>query len=322
MRVLLTGVAGFIGSHLAERLLKGRHEIIGIDNFDPLYPRNGKQWNLRDARKMGRLDLYEINVADAGQVDKLFRSVRIDAIVHLAARCGAVDSMHSPVLHDRTNALGTLNLLEAARRNGPKRFLLASCASVYGDLGGPAKESQAGLLPVSAHGVSKLAAERYARVYHELFGIRTTILRFFTIYGPRQRPDMAIVRFARGILKGESVDLYEGGGTSRDYVFVSDAVDAIVRALEKEESFGIYNVGSGQEITTKDVLAEVEGYYGQKVKARRVALPSGVPRRVVADTTAARKGLGWSAVTPLGEGIRQYFDWFMKSRPTLRMVMR
>lgn len=323
MRVLLSGAAGFIGSHLAENLLRAKHDIVAIDNYDPVYPRDAKTWNLRDARKMGRFDLYEHDVSNYGAVENMLKTTRFDVVVHFAARSGAKGSLENAAAYNKINVTGTLNLLEAARRHGPKRFVLASCASVYGHCAKPANEKDLDILrPVSIYGVSKLTAERYARVYHELFGLKMTILRLFTIYGPRQRPDQALVRFARALLKGERLDIYDAGQTRRDYTFVLDAVDAATRAIQRDEAFQIYNIGSGKGTPAKEIMAHIEALFGQKMKTHSVATPADIPESAIADTSHAASALGWKATTDLKTGIQAFFNWFTKSRPTMRMLAR
>jgi UDP-glucuronate 4-epimerase len=322
MRILLTGAAGFVGSHLAESLLRARHEIVAIDNYDPLYPRDAKTWNLRDARKMGRFDLYEHDICNYGQLEHMLKTTRFDVIVHLAARSGARGSLEHAPTYNKINVTGTLNLLEAARRHGPKRFVLASCASVYGDCDGAANEEKMELTPLSVYGVSKLTAERYARVYHDLFGMKVTILRFFTLYGPRQRPDQALVRFARALLKGEKIDLSDGGKIQRDFTFVLDAVDAATRAIQKDEPFQIYNIGTGKAVAIKDVMGHLEALYGQKVKTRSIPASAEIPPKAVADIRHISQALGWKPTTDLKTGVQAFFNWFTKSRPTMRMLAK
>lgn len=322
MRVLLTGAAGFVGSHLAEALLRNRHEIVAIDNFDPQYGRDAKQWNLRDARKMGRFDLYEHDICNYGVLENMLKTTRFDVIVHFAARSGAKGSLEHAAAFNKTNVTGTLNLLEAARRHGPKRFVLASCASIYGKKDSPCREKDLDLHPLSIYSVSKLTAERYARVYHELFGMKVTILRFFTLYGPRQRPDQLLVRCARAFLKADKLDLHDNGKTKRDYTFVLDAVDAAVRAIQRDEAFQLYNIGSGKGFTPKEVVSHLETLYGQKVKTRNVPMPDELPETLVADISHTTNVLGWKPTTDLKSGVQQFFNWFTKSRPTMRMLAR
>jgi UDP-glucuronate 4-epimerase len=322
MKILLTGAAGFVGSHLAESLLRARHEIVAIDNFDPYYRRDAKQWNLRDARKMGRFDLYEYDICNYATLENLLKSTRFDAIVHLAARSGSQESLEHAAMFSRINATGTLNLLEAARRFGPRRFVLASSGAVYGQKAGPVSESDLDLKPLSIYGVTKLTAERYARVYHELFGMKVTILRFFTLYGPRQRPDQLLHKFARALLKGERIDFYDGGKIRRDFTYVLDAVQCAARAIERDEPFRIYNVGSGKGATVKEFMSHIETLFGQRLKSRSVPVPPELPASEIADTALTRKELEWEATTDLKTGVEAFFHWFTKSRPTMRLLAR
>jgi len=256
VKTIVTGGAGFIGSHLVDRLLAEGGEVIVVDNFDPFYDRACKERNLIEARHHPRFRLVELDIRDARTTQALAEETRPDVIVHLAARAGVRPSIADPRLYTEVNVLGTLSWLEAASRLKPRpRFVYASSSSVYGDrVAGPFRESDPVDLPVSPYAASKRACELLAHTFHHLHGLPVTGLRLFTAYGPRNRPDLAIAKFTRLIDMGLPVPMFGDGTSRRDYTYVDDIVDGIVRAIERCSGHHLYNLGNSQPVALGDVI--------------------------------------------------------------------
>jgi UDP-glucuronate 4-epimerase len=256
VKILVTGGAGFIGSHLVDRLLSDDAEVTVLDNFDPFYSEAIKQSNLIWALRQPRCRMVELDIRDADGVDRLIQATRPDVIVHLAARAGIRPSIEDPVEYTSVNVLGTVHLLQSACRLEPRpRFVFASSSSVYGDRpDAPFRETDPVDLPVSPYAATKKACELLAYTFHHLHGLPVTSLRFFTAYGPRNRPDLAIAKFARLIEAGEPVPMFGDGTTRRDYTFVEDIVDGVVRAIDRCNRYRIYNLGDSSPLELIDVI--------------------------------------------------------------------
>jgi UDP-glucuronate 4-epimerase len=305
VKILLTGGAGFIGSHLLERLVARGDRVTVVDELNDYYDPGLKRANLDLARKAGPFDFARRDICD-GCADLL----KVDAIVHLAARAGVRPSLADPELYQRVNVDGTLRLLEDARRAGVRRFVFASSSSVYGDGASvPFREDQGPLDPVSPYGATKLIGEYYLHVYAKLHGMRTTALRFFTVYGPRQRPDMAIVPFARRILRGEEITLFGDGSTERDYTYIDDILQGLLAALDRDEEFEIYNLGGSRTVRLSYLIEVLEKTLGKPAKIRRLAEQPGDMRRTCASIEKARTRLGYDPQVPIEEGIRRVAGW-------------
>lgn len=310
---LVTGAAGFIGSHLVERLLADGHDVIGIDDFDSFYPRTAKERNLVSARANPRFRFHKIDLRDSQAVAAALErdGVRPDAIVHLAAKAGVRPSISDPVGYQEVNVAGTQNLLELARRLGVKQFVFASSSSVYGiNPNVPWREDDAVLQPISPYASNKLSAELMGHVYSHLYGIRFLALRLFTVYGPRQRPDLAIHKFARLMRAGEPVPVFGDGTTRRDYTFVGDVVDALAAALRYDGSrYEVINVGHNEPVSLNTLIKELESALGVRaILDRRPEQPGDVPQ-TWADLTKARSLLGYQPRVSLREGLRRFADW-------------
>lgn len=312
MRVLVTGAAGFIGSTLADRLLAGGDEVVGVDNFDPFYPESRKRSNLEAALGHPRFRLVELDIGDAEGVGAIVREVRPEAIAHLAARAGVRPSIESPDLYASTNLVGTTNLLEAARRlDPPPRFVYASSSSVYGEReDGPFRETDPVDRPISPYAASKRACELMAHAFHHVHGLPATGLRFFTAYGPRNRPDLAIAKFARLIDSGEPVPMYGDGSTRRDYTYIDDIVDGIVRAIDRCEGYRIYNLGNSDPIELRAMIEAIGEAMGVVPEIRRMPEQAGDVRITCADITLASAELGYTPRTPFREGIDRFVAWY------------
>jgi UDP-glucuronate 4-epimerase len=315
MKVLITGAAGFIGSTLADRLLDRGDAVVGVDNFDPFYPESRKRANLVGALRDPRFRLVELDIRDADRVEAVISGERPEAIVHLAARAGIRPSIEAPSLYASVNLVGTTNLLEAARRvDPPPRFVYASSSSVYGDRPtSPFRESDPVDLPISPYAASKKACELMAHVFHHVHGLSVTGLRFFTAYGPRNRPDLAIAKFARLIDRGEPVPMFGDGTTRRDYTFIDDIVDGITRAVDRCDGHHLYNLGHSQPIELRAMIEALGEAMGQVPVIQRMPEQSGDVRLTCADISLASAELGYAPGTPFRVGIRRFVEWYREA---------
>ncbi len=312
MRIVVTGGAGFIGSHLVDRLLRDGREVVVVDDFDPFYPRAMKEANLAAALASPRCRLVEMDVRDAAGADALVQTARPDAIVHLAAKAGVRPSIAEPSLYADVNVIGTVRWLEAACRIEPRpRFVYASSSSVYGDRAtAPFKESDPVDAPVSPYAASKKACELMAHAFHHLHGLPTTGLRFFTAYGPRNRPDLAVASFAGLIVRGEPVPMFGDGGTRRDYTYVEDVVDGVVRAIDRCTSHHLYNIGNASPIELRTMIETLGEALGKTPVVKRLPEQPGDVRQTFADVSRASRELGYQPTTPFREGVDRFVAWF------------
>jgi UDP-glucuronate 4-epimerase len=311
MRTIVTGGAGFIGSHLVDRLLAEGHEVTAVDNFDAFYPRALKERNLAAARGSPQFRLVELDIRDANGVERLVGAVQPEAIVHLAARAGVRPSIEAPALYADVNVVGTVHWLEAARKIEPRpRFVYASSSSVYGDRpDAPFRETDPVDLPVSPYAATKKACELFAHTYHHLHALPVTGLRFFTAYGPRNRPDLAIAKFAALIERDQPVPMFGDGSTRRDYTYVSDIVDGIVRAIEHCRAHHLYNLGNSHPIALADMIAELGAVLGKIPRIQHLPEQPGDVRMTCADVSRAAGELGYAPRTPFREGLQQFVTW-------------
>jgi UDP-glucuronate 4-epimerase len=310
MRVVVTGVAGFIGSHLTERLLADGCSVVGIDSFDEFYDPRVKEANLERSKSRDSFRLVRGDIRDEEAVEATFSGGAVDAVVHLAARAGVRPSIEDPALYASVNVHGTTRFLEAARRHGVQKFVLASSSSVYGNNAKvPFAEDDAVDHPISPYAATKRACELIAHSYHHLFGTDVACLRLFTVYGPRQRPDLAIHKFARLMASGREIELYGDGSSARDYTYVEDIVDGIVRATERIEGFRIWNLGGSQPVTLEELVARLDHALGVKPRIRRLPSQPGDVRRTWADVSRAGAELDWSPRVDLEQGLRLFVQW-------------
>ena len=310
-RIVVTGGAGFIGSNLVDRLLAEGCEVIAVDNFDDFYDAALKRSNLAEAGRHAGFRLVEFDVRDEARVGALFREVRPDAVVHLAARAGVRPSIERPALYADVNVTGTAVVLQAVSRlDVPVRFLYASSSSVYGDRSEvPFREDDPVDEPVSPYAATKRGCELLAQSFHRLYGLPVTGLRFFTAYGPRNRPDLAIAKFADLIESGRPVPMYGDGSTRRDYTYIEDLVDGVVRALERCEGMHLYNLGNSKPVVLREMIAALGEALGREPIVERLPEQPGDVRQTYADVTRARTELGYDPRTPLEEGLRRYVAW-------------
>jgi UDP-glucuronate 4-epimerase len=310
MHVLVTGGAGFIGSHLVDRLLADGHHVTTIDCFDPFYDEGVKRANIADHLESSRFSLVEADIRDLDGLRSLCAS-EFDAIVHLAALAGVRPSIQAPLRYQDTNVRGTQNLLEFAKDKGIKQFLFASSSSVYGvNKNVPWSEEDHVLLPISPYASTKVSGELLGHVYSHLFGIRFVGLRFFTVYGPRQRPDLAFHKFARLMLEGRPIPVFGDGGTRRDYTFIGDIVDGICGALEYTSSaYEIINLGNNQTVTLTEMVAALESALGVRANIERLPEQPGDVPQTWADISKAERLLGYAPRTTLKEGLQSFAEW-------------
>lgn len=310
--LLITGGAGFIGSHLAERLLREGNRITILDDFNGYYDPNLKTRNLQAIRNDIRLIRGDIRNEEL--IDRSFAEGKFDQVVHLAARAGVRPSITDPKLYYSTNIDGTFNLLDACRRHGVGRFTFASSSSVYGiNKKVPFSESDVLERTISPYAATKLAGEQICSNYAHLFGIRCQCLRFFTVYGPRQRPDLAIAKFTKHILSGIPIQQYGDGTTARDYTYIEDIINGVVAAIAyDDDSFNIFNLGGSATTTLGELIRMIEEATGKTALIERLPDQLGDVPRTYADVEKSRNLLGYEPQTPIREGINKYVKWYQE----------
>lgn len=313
MRVLVTGAAGFIGSHVCERLLADGHDVVGYDHFNTFYDPALKEANVAAIAALGG-DRFGLVRADLRDLPALQAATDgVDAVVHLAAMAGVQPSIREPLVYEDINIRGTLHVLEAMRAAGVKRLVFASSSSVYGNAErAPFSEDARVDRPISPYAATKKAGELLCHTWHHLHAINTVCLRFFTVYGPRQRPDLAINKFIRLIDHGEPLSLYGDGSSSRDYTFVLDTVDGVARALAKTEApgYGIYNIGNSGPTSLRELVQHIEDAVGKPARITWLPMQPGDVERTWADLTQAHAALGYTPLTSMADGIRAQVAWY------------
>ena len=317
MNFLVTGGAGFIGSHVCERLLQDGHSVWTIDDLNSFYDPQIKRRNVRDIQKLAKpFEFVQGDITDRATVDELFRSVKFDQIIHLAARAGVRPSLIEPARYQRVNVEGTVNILEAARMNGVRKVTMASSSSVYGvNSKVPFAESDPIFSAVSPYAASKLACESLGHVYHHVYGFDVAMLRFFTVYGPRQRPDLAIHKFTRLIHSGKPIPVFGDGSTARDHTYITDILDGILACTRREFGFEIFNLGESQTIRLDRLIELIETAVGKKAIVERQPLQPGDVPLTYADITKAREKLGYRPQVKAEKGIPLFVDWFLRNNP-------
>jgi UDP-glucuronate 4-epimerase len=318
MRVLVTGGAGFIGSHLVEKLLSAGHQVVILDDFNDFYDPQIKRANIAAFAK--DVVVYHVDLRDNESVRNLFHRDKVDIIVHLAARAGVRPSIQQPRLYYDTNVTGTLHLLDAARASGVQRFVFASSSSVYGASKTiPFSEQQHLTQTLSPYAATKIAGEFLCSTYSHLYQMRVVALRYFTVYGPRQRPDLAIHQFTRRIYAGQPIDQFGDGSTRRDYTYIDDVIQGTMAALQYDgPMFDIFNLGESDTIQLKDLIVAIENAVGKKAKINRLAEQPGDMPRTYADISKAKKLLGYNPTTKLSEGLPKFVEWFLLTQRTAR----
>jgi UDP-glucuronate 4-epimerase len=324
-RILLTGGAGFIGSHLAEALLRGGAQLSIVDNLDSFYSPDWKKANLETIRQSGNFDFFEQDIRAMDGLREIVARVRPDAIIHLAARAGVRPSIEQPRLYDEVNVSGTVNLLEACREFQVSRLVFGSSSSVYGESRhAPFSEKQSDLHPISPYAATKLAGELYCYTYAHLYKLPVVSLRFFTVYGPRQRPDLAIHKFVARIEAGKPIPIFGDGETGRDYTYVDDIVTGILGALRYDFSstdgppFEICNLGNSSPVKLSELVRLLENATGKKAVIQREAPQQGDVPLTWADVSKAGRLLGYRPQTSLEDGLKKFVAWYRAADPRTR----
>ena len=313
MAILVTGGAGFIGSHLMERLIRDGREVICLDDFNDYYSPALKRRNIESVRRCGEFRLYEGDIRDRGLCARIFQENRVDVVVHLAARAGVRVSLEQPALYQDVNCTGTTNLLELSRTHDVKKFVFGSSSSVYGNnTKVPFSEEDRVDEPISPYAASKRAGELLCTTYHHLYKMPTACLRFFTVYGPRQRPDMAIHKFTRLIATGAEVPMFGDGTMKRDYTFYTDIIQGVAAAIEKDLGFEIFNLGESKTVELRYLISLIEKGLGMTAKIKRMPKQPGDVEITYADVSKSRRVLGYNPSVPIEEGIPIFVDWYRK----------
>ncbi|MDE3068452.1 MAG: SDR family NAD(P)-dependent oxidoreductase [Verrucomicrobiota bacterium] len=315
MNFLVTGGAGFIGSHVCERLLRDGQRVWAFDDLNPFYDPRLKRRNLHEVRSAAKpFQFVQGDITDAAALGDIFSSVRFDQVIHLAARAGVRPSLAEPALCQRVNVEGTVNVLEAARKSGVKKVILASSSSVYGvNSKAPFSEGDPIVSAISPYAASKLACEALGHVYHHVYGMDVVMLRFFTVYGPRQRPDLAICKFARLMTAGKPIPVFGDGRTARDYTYITDILDGVIACTRREFGYEIFNLGESQTVTLDRLIELLETTLGTKaVIDRQPTQPGDVPV-TFADVSKARAKLGYRPQVQIERGLKLFVDWLGKT---------
>ncbi len=314
---LITGGAGFIGSSLADSLLKENNKIVVVDNFCDYYNPKLKEENVKDNLNNPNYKLYRIDIRDKDNLDKVFIENKIDCVIHLAAMAGVRPSIENPILYQEVNCLGTQNILECMKKNNVNKLVMASSSSVYGNCKEvPFKETFVVDYAISPYAATKKANEVMTHVYHKLNDINVIMLRFFTVFGPRQRPDLAINKFTRLMLNDEEIPMYGDGNTSRDYTYIGDIVDGIERSIkyveENKDVYEIINLGNSSPISLKEMINIIGEVLNKTPNIKQLPMQPGDVDRTYADISKAQKLLGYNPKTTFKKGIENFAEWYKK----------
>lgn len=309
MKILVTGVAGFIGSAIAQRLKRDGHEVVGVDNFNEYYDVSLKR--ARVSQLLDGVEVIEADITDAARMQELFARHQFDAVAHLAAQAGVRYSLEHPEVYVQSNVSGTQTLLEAMKEHRITRIVFASTSSVYGNTSQlPFKETEAADRPVSIYAATKRAGELMLHAYAELFGFEVTCLRFFTVYGPWGRPDMALFKFTNAMLRGEPIEVYNNGAHRRDFTYVNDIVDGFVRALQRPLHYEIINLGNNAPVDLMEYISVLEHELGVSAEKKMLPMQEGDVKETFADISKARELLGYEPKTNVEEGVKHFVEWY------------
>ncbi len=312
---LITGGAGFIGSSLSERLIKEGNKVVAIDNFCDFYNPTIKENNVKELIKNSNFKLYRNDIRDRESVKKIFEENNIDIVMHLAAMAGVRPSIENPVLYQEVNCMGTQNILEEMKAHNVKNLVMASSSSVYGNCKEvPFKENMIVDFAISPYAATKKANEVMTHVYHKLFDMNVIMLRFFTAYGPKQRPDLAINKFTRLMLEDKEIPMFGDGTTSRDYTYIDDIVDGIIRSCNYVENnndvYEILNLGNSSPVSLKEMINTIGQAIGVNPKIKQLPMQPGDVDRTFADISKAKKLIGYNPKTSFKEGIENFVKWY------------
>lgn len=315
MVILLTGCAGFIGSHVLDRLLSMNEEVIGVDNFDSFYNPLIKCKNIEHNLKNKNFALYNADIRHIKEMNAIFQDNDITTIIHLAARAGVRPSINDPLLYEDVNIRGTLNLLELSRKYNVENFVLASTSSVYGaNEKVPFSEEDCVDRSISPYAASKKACETFCYTHHHLYNLPVVCLRFFTVYGPRQRPEMAIHKFTQLIDEGSEIEMYGNGASKRDYTYIDDIVDGIVNATGIKEGYEIINLGNSDVVELRYLIRVIEQNLGKKAKIKELPDQPGDVPITYADISKARSLIRYNPQVKIEEGVRRFVEWYRNER--------
>jgi len=318
MTIVITGAAGFIGSHLSEHFVKLGHLVIGIDNFDNFYPAKFKELNLSALIENKSFQLYKTDIRNQEEMNNIFSSNSVDVVIHLAAKAGVRPSIDSIAAYYDVNVNGTVNLLESMRIHGVKKLLFASSSSIYGNNHKvPFTEADIVDNPISPYASTKKSGELLCYVYHHLYNFDITCLRFFTVYGPRQRPDLAIHKFIRLIDEGKPIPFYGDGNTARDYTYIDDIIEGINCAFQHLGGYNIYNLGESQVISLSTLLKTIENSLNKKATLTRLPLQPGDVTKTYADISKASSEIGYHPTYNFETGINRFVEWYNNNKAFL-----
>ena len=315
---LITGGAGFIGSSLSEELIKQGNKVIAIDNFCDFYNPTIKENNVKELIKNSNFKLYRNDIRDRETVKRIFEENNIDIVMHLAAMAGVRPSIENPVLYQEVNCMGTQNILEEMKAHNVKNLVMASSSSVYGNCKEvPFKENMIVDFAISPYAATKKANEVMTHVYHKLFDMNVIMLRFFTVYGPKQRPDLAINKFTRLMLEDKEIPMFGDGTTSRDYTYIDDIVDGIIRSCNYVENnndvYEILNLGNSSPVSLKEMINTIGQAIGVEPKIKQLPMQPGDVDRTFADISKAKKLIGYNPKTSFKEGIERFIKWYKEN---------
>lgn len=310
-RILLTGAAGFIGSHLTEALLERGDAVVGFDEFNDYYDPAIKRRNLERARQYDTFTLIEGDLCDQAAVQAAFRTAEPEVVVHLAARAGVRPSLQDPNLYHRVNVIGSQHILDACREFKPSHLAFASSSSVYGgSTAVPFTERDPVMTPISPYAATKRMNELQAHVYSHVYGVNVSMLRFFTVYGPRQRPDMAIHQFVKRILAGEAIPMFGDGSTQRDYTYIDDVVEGLLATVDRPFAYEIFNLGESHTTSLRDLIGLVEKHTGQTANIQQLPLQPGDVAITYADIRHAQELLEYNPKWTMDAGIERFVAWY------------
>lgn len=318
-RIVVTGAAGFIGSHLCDALLERNHHVIGLDSFDDFYDPQVKRQNLSIAQQHSNFSLVAGDIRNVETVEEVI-TPEVDVVVHLAARAGVRPSIKNPVLYQDVNVRGTTVLLDVCSRRSIEKFIFASSSSVYGNNQKvPFAESDPVDHPISPYAATKKAGELLCHTWHHLYHFPVTCLRFFTVYGPRQRPDLAIHKFLRLMEEDKPIPVFGDGSMMRDFTYIDDIVDGVLRAIDRCKGFHIYNLGESQPIKLAELIQTLEEVSGKKAIIQREPLQPGDVTRTFADITLAKAELGFNPSTDIRSGLARFVEWFRRESKSMQV---
>jgi len=311
MKILVTGGAGFIGFHAAKALLERGDEVVIVDNFNDYYDPKLKHDRINQIEKNKNLKIYKVDISNYKELEKIFKRYKFKKICHLAAQAGVRYSLKDPFRYEMWNNLGTLNLLELARKYRIKDFVFASSSSVYGgNKKIPFSEKHNVDKPISFYAATKKSNELYAYVYHHLYGLNCTGLRFFTVYGPWGRPDMAMFKFIKSILANKSIDVYNYGKMKRDFTYISDVIQGVLAALDNPFPYEIFNLGNNKPVRLNKLIKIIEKLLGKKAKRKLMPIQPGDVPITYANISKAKKLLGYKPKTKIKEGVKNFIEWY------------